>query len=165
MPADSPSRLGLNIGEYDQVIALSQAHINQTLEYHYDTHEDLQQIKAVLGTAMNEAIRGKIKAPRIELIDSEGADQAFYCLEFTSGNYSWWESEAKDSKAPVDPDAPPSAMIQKQIPLKDWKLAFYVDLVMKKMEKTIPDNIRKQINLPEVYSVEQLLIDFGTADQ
>ena len=165
MSAASASRLGLDIGSYDQVIALSQDNINETLQYHYDNHEELKKFEAKLNTPTKEAIRGKIDAPQVELIDKAGADQAFYRLVFTEGFYTWWDQQKPDLDAPVDPDAPPASTqwIQKKIPLKGWKLAFYVDFAMKKME-TIPDKIKEQINLPGSYGVDQLLIDFGTAD-
>lgn len=165
MSATSPSRLGLDIAVYDQVIALSQDNINQTLEYHYDNHEELKNFEAKLATATKEALRGKIDAPTIELIDKEGADQAFYCLVFTEGFYSWWRQQIQDPNAPVDPDAPPasSPWVQEKIPVKGWKLAFYVDFAMKKMD-VIPEKIKSQITIPGSYGVDQLLIDFGTAD-
>jgi hypothetical protein len=167
MSASSASRLGLDIGEYDQVVALSQDNINDVLEYHYDNHQELKKFEAKLATPTKDAIRGTIDAPKIELIDKEGADQAFYRLIFADGIYSWWDQQAADPNAPVDPDAPPASAqwVQKKIPLKGWKLAFYVDFAMKKMESNlVPEKIKEQINLPGSYGVEQLLIDFGTAD-
>ena len=45
----------------------------------------------------------------------------------------------------------------------NWWVSFFVDLSVKKM-RTVPEVIRKQIELPGVYGVGQLMIDFGTAD-
>jgi hypothetical protein len=165
MSATSASRLGLDIGAYDQVIALSQDNINDVLEYHYDTHAELTKFEVKLATPTKDAIRGTIDPPKIELIDKEGADQAFYCLTFIDGIYSWWDQKVADPDAPVDPDAPPASVqwAQKKIPLKGWKLAFYVDFTMKNMD-VIPQHIKDQIQLPGKYGVDQLLIDFGTAD-
>ncbi|KAI8942386.1 hypothetical protein NX059_000460 [Plenodomus lindquistii] len=163
MSATSASRLGLNIGAYDQVIALSQNHINETLQYHYDNNEDLKIIKTKLDTAGSK-LRGKIDAPQVQLIDKEGADQALYCLSFTEGTFYWYEAKPQETNDPDDSDAPPPmpAFVQRSVPLEGWKLAFYVDFAMKKMD-VIPESVRSQLNNPGSYGVDQLLIDFGTA--
>jgi hypothetical protein len=165
MSATSASRLGLDIGAYDQVIALSQENINDVLEYHYDTHAELKKFEVKIAAPTRDFFRGTIDAPKIELIDKDGADQAFYYLVFADGTYSWFAPEVADPDAPIDYDAPPPSTpwIQKKVSLKGWKLAFYVDFTMKKMD-VIPQKIKDQINLPGNYGVDQLLIDFGSAD-
>ncbi|CVK85188.1 hypothetical protein FPRO06_07656 [Fusarium proliferatum] len=49
------------------------------------------------------------------------------------------------------------------VDVSDWSLAFFVDFSFKRMA-TIPDKIRNAIELPGSYSVNQLLIAFGTPE-
>ncbi|KAJ3545796.1 hypothetical protein NM208_g2330 [Fusarium decemcellulare] len=166
----SDSRLGVTLQGFDQVIALSQANINESLTYHFSNKPELYNFNATVKST-RESLKGTLKAPRIELIDVDGADQALYCLEFAPGKdyydqpdkyvapkFIQWVADDNGD----DEDAPPAwRKIEK--PAEGWKIAFFVDFSLKKMAQ-VPQKIRDQIQNPGSYSVDQLLVDFGTAE-
>ncbi|KAF5963692.1 hypothetical protein FCOIX_13749 [Fusarium coicis] len=157
----SPSRLGLQLQGYDQVIALSQGNINETLELHFMRNERLQEFKAMFPTY---GLKGKLSSPSVHLIDKENADQAIFYLNFESGTYYYFEQPS--GKAEFDEDGFPLPVGQPtrvKVDVSGWSLAFFVDFSFKRMA-TVPDKIRNAIELPGSYSVNQLLIDFGTPE-
>lgn len=157
----SPSRLGLKLQDYDQVIALSQGNINETLELHFMRNEKLQEFKAMFPTY---GLKGKLSSPSVHLIDKENADQAIFYLNFESGTYYYFEQPS--STPQYDEDGFPLPVGQPtrvKVDVSDWSLAFFVDFSFKRMA-TIPDKIRNAIELPGSYSVNQLLIAFGTPE-
>lgn len=157
----SSSRLGLKLQDYDQVIALSQGNINETLELHFMRNEKLQEFKAMFPTY---GLKGKLSSPSVHLIDKENADQAIFFLNFESGTYYYFEQPS--STPQFDEDGFPLPVGQPtrvKVDVSDWSLAFFVDFSFKRMA-TIPDKIRNAIELPGSYSVNQLLIAFGTPE-
>ncbi|VZH91373.1 unnamed protein product [Fusarium fujikuroi] len=157
----SPSRLGLKLQDYDQVIALSQGNINETLELHFMRNEKLQEFKAMFPTY---GLKGKLSSPSVHLIDKENADQAIFYLNFESGTYYYFEQPSNTPQ--YDEDGFPLPVGQPtrvKVDVSDWSLAFFVDFSFKRMA-TVPDKIRDAIELPGSYSVNQLLIDFGTPE-
>lgn len=147
---NSPSRLGVTLQGYHQVIALSQGNINESLEYHFTAKPELCKFEVQLKTSGKESLKGTILPPTIELIDIENADQALYVLQFAKGTFAYWDfSGDEPEKTSID--------------ARGWRLAFYVDFSLKKMG-TMPEHIRNAIDNPGLYSVDQLLIDFGTAE-
>ncbi|SCV31924.1 uncharacterized protein FFFS_03046 [Fusarium fujikuroi] len=157
----SPSRLGLKLQDYDQVIALSQGNINETLELHFMRNEKLQEFKAMFPTY---GLKGKLSSPSVHLIDKENADQAIFYLNFESGTYYYFEQPSNTPQ--YDEDGFPLPVGQPtrvKVDVSDWSLAFFVDFSFKRMA-TVPDKIRNAIELPGSYSVNQLLIDFGTPE-
>ncbi|KLO82168.1 Uncharacterized protein LW93_9350 [Fusarium fujikuroi] len=157
----SPSRLGLKLQDYDQVIALSQGNINETLELHFMRNERLQEFKAMFPTY---GLKGKLSSPSVHLIDKENADQAIFYLNFESGTYYYFEQPSNTPQ--YDEDGFPLPVGQPtrvKVDVSDWSLAFFVDFSFKRMA-TVPDKIRNAIELPGSYSVNQLLIDFGTPE-
>ncbi|CVK85610.1 uncharacterized protein FMAN_06787 [Fusarium mangiferae] len=157
----SPSRLGLKLQDYDQVIALSQGNINETLELHFMRNEKLHEFKAMFPTY---GLKGTLSSPSVHLIDKENADQAIFYLNFESGTYYYFEQPSDTPQ--YDEDGFPLPVGQPtrvKIDVSDWSLAFFVDFSFKRMA-TVPDKIRNAIELPGSYSVNQLLIDFGTPE-
>ncbi|KAF5672703.1 hypothetical protein FDENT_10505 [Fusarium denticulatum] len=157
----SPSRLGLQLQGYDQVIALSQGNINETLELHFMRNKKLQEFKAMFPTY---GLKGNLSSPSVHLIDKENADQAIFYLNFESGTYYYFEQSS--GKAEFDEDGFPLPVGQPtrvKVDVSGWSLAFFVDFSFKRMA-TVPDKIRNAIELPGSYSVNQLLIDFGTPE-
>lgn len=149
-PARSSSRLGLTLQGYDQVIALSQSNINESLEYNFTANKHLCDFDVSI-KELKTAMKGTLNPPTVQLIDLEDADQALFIIAFDDGNYSFWDLSGDDP-------------VKVKLPLAGWKLAFYVDFSLKKMNQ-IPANIRKElVEVPGAYSVDQLLIDFGTAE-
>ncbi|KAF5601634.1 hypothetical protein FPANT_1671, partial [Fusarium pseudoanthophilum] len=141
----SPSRLGLQLQGYDQVIALSQGNINEALELHFMRNERLQEFKAMFPTY---GLRGNLSSPSVHLIDKENADQP----QFPKQDYV-------EDGFPLPVDQPTRVKVD----VSGWSLAFFVDFPFKRMA-TVPDKIRSAIELPGSYSVNQLLNDFGTPE-
>ncbi|MCJ1293205.1 hypothetical protein MMC34_004758 [Xylographa carneopallida] len=147
--ATSKSRVGVTLQGYDQVIALSQANINESLEYHFKIiNPELCRFELSVDAITVDMI-GTIEPPTVQLIDQENADQALYCLRLASGTFTFWPRlEKKQAPQKVE------------IPLKGWKIAFYVDFDLKKMAQ-VSQKIKDQVQLPGSYSEEQLIIVFG----
>ncbi|TAQ89927.1 hypothetical protein B7494_g1787 [Chlorociboria aeruginascens] len=152
------SRMGLTLQGYDQVIALSQTNINQTLKRCFKVDQaKLANFKAIIGTADDPdyALVGKIDPPTIELIDADKADQAIYSIKFQSGaKYTYF-----------GPDRTNVRGIAKkfEISASGWVLAFFVNFAMEKCER-MPDDVKEVVMRTGSYSVDQLVIVFGTAD-
>ena len=150
--AASESRMKVTLQGFDQVIALSQAHINESLDYLFDdpTYKAFEVNLRGVGK-----LKGIIRPPYIKLIDKPDADQALYCIEFENGTLSWDEvmRNEQDERYFVD----------FKYSVKDWQLAFAVNFSLAKMAN-VGQDIRDKIELPGSYSVEQLVVDFGTVD-
>ena len=145
--ATDPSRMGITLQDYDQVIALSQANINETLRRHFavlDAKDELGTFEAEAGTS---SITAKVLAPTIELIDEANADGALYVIHLGEGFYSTAVKVGGKYKGV-------------EIPTDGWELAFDIDFAFKPILK-IPDHITRQVPLPGGYSVQQLMINFG----
>ena len=160
----SPSRLSLTLQGYDQVIALSQGNINATLKYNFKVKPALCNFDVVF-PERGFGLKGLLGAPTVALIDKEDADQALFYLNFDSGKYFWTEFPKQGGETQLDDDGLPVLPQPKRetLSVAGWSLAFEVDFSVKKAS-TVPDEILKQINDPGIYSVSQLMIDFGTAD-
>lgn len=159
---DSASRLGVSLiaggHKYDQIIALTQGNVNESLQYYFDIHPEALTFNVSSGraSAIRASIKGTIKSPTVELIDEDGADKALYCLKLEKGSkYTIHE--------PEDPDDDDSPMVPKAYDASGWKLAFEVSFGMKDTTN-VPDTIKQQIHKPGDYSVQQLIVIFGTAD-
>ena len=155
---DDKSRMGLTLQGYDQVIALSQTNINQTLKRYFKIDEaKMAKFKAVLGDESDpdNSLQGKIDPPTIELIDADKADQAIYALKFLKGStYSYWGP---------DPTNKRGAQKKFEVSAEGWILAFYVNFAMEKCAH-MPDAVKDVVMKAGSYSVDQLVIVFGTAD-
>jgi hypothetical protein len=152
------SRMGLTLQGYDQVIALSQTNINQTLKRYFKIDEaKMANFKAVLGSEddPDNSLTGRIDPPTIELIDADKADQAIYTIKFLKGSkYSYWGP---------DPTNKRGAPKKVEISAEGWILAFYVNFAMEKCAR-MPDAVKEVVMKAGSYSVDQLVIVFGTAD-
>ena len=145
-PTES-SRMGITLQGYDQVIALSQANINESLRRHFaslDAKDELAKFKAEVDTS---SINAEVLAPTVELFDIDGADRAHYIIHLGKGTYSTATKVDKKLQL-VD------------MPTDGWELAFDIDFAFKPVIK-IPDHIARQVPLPGGYSVQQLIINFG----
>ncbi|KAL8952929.1 MAG: hypothetical protein Q9222_001188 [Ikaeria aurantiellina] len=155
--ATDSSRMGITLQSYDQVIALSQANINETLRRHFsglDAKDDLGFFKASAGAS---SISSQVLPPTIELVDKDDADGALYILHLGEGFYSTVIMKREEGEGE---DVEPSVPEKLKMPINGWELAFDVDFAFKPVVK-IPDNIARQIPLPGGYSVHQLMINFG----
>lgn len=155
---DNKSRMGLTLQGYDQVIALSQTNINQSLKRYFKIDEArMANFKAILGPEEDPdySLIGKIDPPSIELIDADKADQAIYTIRFQKGaKYTYWGA---------DPTNKRGAQKKFEVPAEGWVLAFYVNFAMEKCER-MPDDVKDVVMKAGSYSVDQLVIVFGTAD-
>ncbi|KAF3927474.1 hypothetical protein ABW21_db0209122 [Orbilia brochopaga] len=160
---DSKPRMGLTLQGYDQVIALSQGHINQTLKRSFKINKKrMAQFKAIIGTDTNEpdyALEGTIDPPTIELIDADKGDHAIYKIKFQKGaKYTYW-----DYWGAIDPNNKRGGHRKFEIQADGWVLAFFVRFAMERCER-IPDHIKEIVMKQSPYSVDQLVVDFDTAN-
>ncbi|MCJ1395979.1 hypothetical protein MMC18_008865 [Xylographa bjoerkii] len=145
--ADS-SRMGITLQDYDQVIALSQANINETLRRHFSKLGEIDPLASFKAKVPLSSISAQVLAPTVELVDKKGADGALYLIRLGEGTYSTWVPGANDEPVVV------------KVPTNGWELAFAVDFAFEPAKK-IPDDIKRQVPLPGGYSVHQLMINFG----
>ncbi|KAL9012072.1 MAG: hypothetical protein Q9180_009132, partial [Flavoplaca navasiana] len=157
-PATNSSRMGITLQSYDQVIALSQANINETLRRHFsslDADDELGRFKASMVTG---SIDAEVLPPTVELVVKDTADGAFYIIHLGEGSYS---TVVDDTGGDEENDEESDSSFKKvTIPTNGWELAFPIDFAFKPILK-IPDNIVRQVPLPGGYSVQQLMIYFG----
>lgn len=155
---DNKSRMGLTLQGYDQVIALSQTNINQSLKRHFKIDQaGWSDFKAIIGKEDDPdySLVGKIDPPSIKLIDADKADQAIYTIKFQKGaEYTYWAA---------DPNNKRGAQKKYTTSAEGWVLAFYVNFGMQKCEQ-MPDDVKEIVLKAGSYSFDQLVIIFGTAD-
>ena len=145
--ATDASRMGITLQGYDQVIALSQANINETLRRHFAVLDAKDELGTFEAEARISSIKAQVLAPTIELIDEANADGALYVIHLGEGIYT--------TRIKVD-----GKLQEVEISTDGWELAFDVDFAFKPVLK-IPDHITRQVPLPGGYSVQQLVINFG----
>lgn len=153
------SRMGLTLQGYDQVIALSQTNINQTLKRYFKIDEAaMSHFDVKIGPEEEDpdySLTGTIEPPTIELIDADKADQAIYTIKFKKNSkYSYWGPDPKDRRLP---------QIKSEVSAEGWTLAFFVNFGLQKCEH-MPADLYTIVMKAGSYSVEQLVIIFGTAD-
>ncbi|KAK2002476.1 hypothetical protein LX36DRAFT_729504 [Colletotrichum falcatum] len=143
MAKDGESRMRLTLQGYDQVIALSQTNINQSLKRYFVLDETrMSNFKAIIGTEEDPdySLIGKIHPPSIELIDADKADQGIYTIKFQKGaKYTYWGPDPANKRGP-----------QK-------------NFGMEKCSR-MPDDVAAIFEKAGSYSVDQLVVIFGTAD-
>ena len=142
-----PSRMGITLQGYDQVIALSQTNINETLRRHFASLDAKHELGRFEADADPSSITAEVLAPTVELFDIDGADSALYIVHLGEGTYS--TATKVDKKLQLA-----------DMPTNGWELAFDIDFAFKPV-KIIPEHIKRQVPLPGGYSVQQLIINFG----
>ncbi|KAK3370553.1 hypothetical protein B0H63DRAFT_454716 [Podospora didyma] len=153
------SRMGLTLQGYDQVISLSQTNINQTLKRYFNIDSAaLASFEAVLGpeTDPDYTLIGNIQPPTIELIDADKADkadQAIYTIEFKKDSwYTYWGADPNNRRG-----APEIETVSRRL-----TLAFFVNFGLEKC-KRMPAELQETVRKTGSYSIDQLVIIFGTA--
>ncbi|KAJ7430439.1 hypothetical protein B0H11DRAFT_942815 [Mycena galericulata] len=139
---------------YDQIVAVSQDHINASLDARFSLDEKLLKFEVTVKG------RGKMSAhmqpPTVVLfIDNEPA-KAHFCLHFDG-------DDSKFTYYTINDDTDPPSIVSHSVDVKGWTLAFTANLSLQVLDK-IPPEIKEKITVPGSYSVSQLLLDFTTAD-
>ncbi|KAL8834354.1 MAG: hypothetical protein Q9176_007537 [Flavoplaca citrina] len=150
--------MSITLQSYDQVIALSQANINETLRRHFcslDARDELGRFKAILDL---KSINAQVLPPTVELVDKDNADGALYIIHLGEGSYT--TVVAQTGGGEENDEESDSSFKKVKIPTNGWELAFDVDFAFKPILK-IPEDIVRQVPLPGGYSVQQLMINFG----
>jgi hypothetical protein len=132
---------------------------NQSLEYtfiaYYDEFSKFDVAIDSLGISMN----GILSPPTVRLIDENGADRAIFTVCFESGTYCYsWRPPRPEGQKKFP------AAIEEEKPINGWKMSFYVDFSLKKITTITDKTILEKLLHPNSYSVEQLMIDFGSTD-
>ena len=145
--ATDSSHMGITLQGYDQVIALSQANINETLRRYFASLDAKNELCNFEAKANTSSITAEVLAPTVELVDKDKKDSALYIVHLGEGTYST-AIEVDDGFEKVKTST------------NGWELAFDIDFAFEPTLK-IPENIVRQVPLPGGYSVQQLLINFG----
>ncbi|KAK4201177.1 hypothetical protein QBC40DRAFT_295913 [Triangularia verruculosa] len=159
--ATSTSRFGVTLQGFHQVIALSQASINDILSHHFETlgseAHRFDDYSDKNGHGIRDAI---LKASTVHLIEEGDADAALFFVNFKSGTYCWKET----SRARIDFNVPkhqrhsPHAQ-PRELDLEGWSLAYKAKFSVKRKDGT-PQEFGDKIKHSGMYTVDQVLIDF-----
>ncbi|KAF4456357.1 hypothetical protein F53441_1516 [Fusarium austroafricanum] len=161
----SPSRLKVNIQTFDQVIALSQAHINQTLKHNFTFTKSNKDLLKFGKDFNGYSLYGDLKPPSIGVIASDQGEKALLYLEFKDGSEFFWTENTSIKGADGRP-AKATAEI-KQISASGWRLAFLTTFSLQEVAKSdLPNQVAavtSELGKPGDYSISRLIIDFGNA--
>ncbi|KAF7345214.1 hypothetical protein MSAN_01897900 [Mycena sanguinolenta] len=135
---------------YDQIVAVSQDHINMSLDARFSDEKLLKWDVKVSGIGH---LAGHMLPPTVALFIPNEPAKTHFCLHFDSGNLTYYTYTDEEPPMPVT----------HVVDVTDWKLAFMVNLNLDAISK-LPDDLAKKITFPGSYSVKQLLLDFTTAD-
>ncbi|CAL8583586.1 hypothetical protein XPA_009207 [Xanthoria parietina] len=87
-PVIDSSGIGITLQGYDQVIALSQANINENLRQYYSSLDAKDELGRFNASAKTDSIDAQGLPPTVELVDKDKADGALYIIHSGEGSYS-----------------------------------------------------------------------------
>ncbi|KZS87300.1 hypothetical protein SISNIDRAFT_471056 [Sistotremastrum niveocremeum HHB9708] len=140
------------IYSYDQITVISQKAINHQLSLMYRVNKTLQKISVKLEGDDYGGLEATLDAPKIELQIGTQNRSAYYFIYLKSGKLNYWIGQGRSAQ-------------EASCEIKDWVLALSVDLALESASFTqLPDNVKAKLKKLDDYSVQQLLIDFTSAN-
>ncbi|KAF7345173.1 hypothetical protein MSAN_01893600 [Mycena sanguinolenta] len=128
---------------YDQIVAVSQGHINMSLDAHFSDEKLLQwEVKNELGK-----ITAHMLPPTVALVVPDEPAKTHFMLNLDSGTFTYYS-----------PNGYPNV-----VHTTNWTLAFIVNLSLDAIDK-LPEKLAEKIKFKGSYSVSQLLLDFSTPE-
>ncbi|KAK6345864.1 hypothetical protein TWF730_010207 [Orbilia blumenaviensis] len=156
--ADQNSRLNSRTGQYDQIIAISEAMLNAQLETYYNIEPKLRVMKeknVYIGTSVDaELLPPKVSIP----VDRQKADRSslFYHLRFKKARFGYLSVPFYQYR--------PGGPGVLEVDIKDWEFVFKVTLEMQDVKKEERDDVKKMLRVAGEYSIQRLLLNFTMAD-
>jgi len=146
-------RLGLTkIYAFDKLTVISQKAINKQLAVMYRANKSLQQISLRLPGDDFAGLDAKLGLPSIELQLDTDNRAVYYFINITSGTLNYYQGFGPRSK-------------QATLQVTDWKIALHVNLAFELADfKSLPAPVQEHLKVLGDYSVQQLLIDFTSAN-
>jgi hypothetical protein len=132
---------------------------NQSLEYTFTAYHDEFSKFDVAIDSLGISMTGILSPPTVQLIDENGADRAIFTVCFKSGTYCYFWRPPRPEGQKKFPEP-----IEESKPIKGWKMSYYVDFSLKKTTTIKDKKILEKLLQPNSYSVEQLMIDFGSTE-
>ncbi|KAJ6259073.1 hypothetical protein Dda_5970 [Drechslerella dactyloides] len=156
--ADQNSRLDSGAGQYDQIIAISEAMLNAQLETYYNIEPKLRVMKeknVYIGTSVD----AELLPPRVSIpVDRQKADRSslFYHLRFKKAKFGYLSVPFYQYR----PGGPGIA----QVEVNDWEFVFKVTLEMKDVKEEQREEVKAMLRVAGDYSIQRLLLNFTMAD-
>ena len=135
---------------FDQVIAMTQAHVNATINTHFRLDPKLLylDVEGDWGTISSE-----MDPPTVSFYIPSEIHKVHFCVNLASGKCSWYK---------IDHIMHPPTVIVMRADIAKWTLTFTVNLGLDKVDQ-VPKEIKDKIKFLGSYSLSQLLLDFTTA--
>lgn len=136
---------------FDQVTAISQDTINANFDYRWSSNKSkLSTFNIIAGDPddPDSSVTAKMAAPTVSLVGADGGTQLYLSLNFTSGTFMYYTGRAKP--------------VQHNLAFKSWVVTFMVSMDQQSIDE-LPQDLQNKIDLPGSYGIDQLLLDFGTA--
>ncbi|KAK6335541.1 hypothetical protein TWF696_002313 [Orbilia brochopaga] len=156
--ADQRSRLNSNTGQYDQIVAISEAMLNAQLETYYNIEPKLRVMKernVYIGTSVD----AELLPPRVSIpVDRQKADRSslFYHLRFKRAKFGYLSVPFYQYR--------PGGPGVLEVETKDWEFVFKVTLEMQDVKKEQRDEVKKMLRVAGEYSIQRLLLNFTMVD-
>jgi hypothetical protein len=149
------------LGGFDQVVAITQKHINDNLIARYKLYKSLQAFTPKVEDEEDGSMQGTMDPPTVELVIPGEPRKARFLLHFKKGS-------TFNFRAKLDGD---DKKTMHTLPMDGWTLAFIANLaprslqnVPDEMRSVISEDICQKIEAAGSYSLQQIIIDVGTSD-
>ncbi|KAI0915912.1 hypothetical protein AcV5_003389 [Taiwanofungus camphoratus] len=137
---------------YDQITAISQKAINKQLANMYKANKTLKKISATLADDDYAGLFADLDPPEIELQLGTDNRAVYYFIKLKSGTLKYWKGYGPKAQ-------------QASCSVRDWVLALHVNLAFELAAFTnLPQDVKDRLKKLNDYSVQQLLIDFTSAN-
>lgn len=148
------------LGGFDQVVALTQKHINDNLSSRWKLYKTLQEFEAELDDGDDGSMKATMDPPTVELFVPGEPRKARFVLHLRTGTFTY--------KAKLDGDTKKTLH---SLPMDGWSLAFMTNFSAQAL-KTVPDelrdnvtfDVREKIEKAGSYSLDQIILDLTTSD-
>jgi hypothetical protein len=155
------------LGGFDQVIAITQKHINDNLAARFKLYKSLQAFTAKVEDEEDGSMQGTMDPPTVELVIPSEPRKAGFLLHFSNASALKKGSTFK-FRSKLDGD---DKKTMHTLPMDGWTLAFIANLaprslqnVPDEMPSVISEDICQKIEAAGSYSLQQIIIDVRTSD-
>jgi hypothetical protein len=140
--------------QYDHITVVSQDAINYQLAAMYKLNKTLQKLSIHLDDDDWAGIEAELGPSNVELQLGTDNRAVVFFLYLKTGKLQYWTGFGPKAK-------------QNSVDIKDWVIALHVNLAFE-LKTTgfdqLPQNVRDRLKVLNDYSVQQLLIDFTSAN-
>jgi Icc-related predicted phosphoesterase len=139
------------IAPFHQIVAISQGTINTKFkwDWHYITNASNFSITVPAGsTDPDYSVNAVLNPPTVSLCAQNDPSQLVFSLNFKSGTFMYWTGH--------------HTPVQNKVDMTGWIIAFVVNMGSKSIQQ-LPEEAQSKVLVPGQYGINQLLVDFTTA--